>query len=71
MSTHSTTLAWRIPWREDLAGYSSWDRKESDTPVQLNFTVTFSMEENLLTHIYKESGKKKRERERKTKPLKI
>ena len=69
MSTHSTTFAWRIPWREDLAGYSSWDRRESDTPVQLTFTVTFSMEENLLTHIYKESGKKKKER--KTKPLKI
>ena len=30
MATHSTILAWRIPWTEDLAGYSSWSRKELD-----------------------------------------
>ena len=29
MATHSSTLAWRIPWTEDLAGYSPWDRKKS------------------------------------------
>ena len=28
MATHSSILAWRIPW--SLAGYSSWGRKESD-----------------------------------------
>ena len=22
MATHSSTLAWRIPWTEELAGYS-------------------------------------------------
>ena len=22
MATHSSTLAWKIPWTEDLAGYS-------------------------------------------------
>ena len=31
MTTHSSILAWRIPWTEDLAGYSSWGGKESDT----------------------------------------
>ena len=30
MATHSSILAWRIPWTEDLAGYSSWSRKELD-----------------------------------------
>ena len=30
-ATHSSILAWRIPWTEDLAGYSPWDCKESDT----------------------------------------
>ena len=30
MATHSSTLAWRIPWRS-LVGYSPWGRKESDT----------------------------------------
>ena len=30
MATHSSTLAWRIPWIESLAGYSLWGHKESD-----------------------------------------
>ena len=28
MATHSSILAWEIPWTEDLAGYSPWGRKE-------------------------------------------
>ena len=35
MATHSSILAWRIPWTEELAGYSPWGRKESDTTEQL------------------------------------
>ena len=31
MATHSNILAWKIPWTEELAGYSPWGRKESDT----------------------------------------
>ena len=31
MATHSSTLAWKIPWMEELVGYSKWDHKESDT----------------------------------------
>ena len=27
MATHSSILAWRIPWTEELAGYSPWGRK--------------------------------------------
>ena len=30
MATHSSDLAWRIPRTEELAGCSSWARKESD-----------------------------------------
>ena len=30
MATHSSILAWRIPWTEDLAGYSPWSFKELD-----------------------------------------
>ena len=30
MATHSSILAWRIPWRS-LVGYSPWGHKESDT----------------------------------------
>ena len=31
MATHSSILAWRIPWREELVGCSPWDHRESDT----------------------------------------
>ena len=30
MPTHLSISAWEIPWTEELAGYSSWGRKESD-----------------------------------------
>ena len=30
MATHSSILAWRIPWTEELAGYSPWGHKQSD-----------------------------------------
>ena len=30
MAIHCSILAWRIAWTEELAGYSPWDRKESD-----------------------------------------
>ena len=36
MATHSSILAWRIPWMEDLAGYSPWGHKESDKTEQLH-----------------------------------
>ena len=31
MATHSSILAWRIPWTEEPAGCSPWGCKESDT----------------------------------------
>ena len=34
MATHSSTLAWKVPWRS-LVGYSPWGRKESDTTERL------------------------------------
>ena len=36
MATHSSILAWRIPWTEILVGYSPWSRKESDMTEQLS-----------------------------------
>ena len=37
-ATHSSTLALRIPWREELgAGYCPWGRKESGTTERLHF----------------------------------
>ena len=31
MATHSSILAWRIPWTEELTGLSPWGHKELDT----------------------------------------
>ena len=31
MLTHSSILAWKIPWTEEPGGYSPWGPKESDT----------------------------------------
>ena len=44
MATHSSILAWRILWTEELVGYSPWDHKESDitewlTPYTLPITL--------------------------------
>ena len=30
MATHSSTLAWKIPWMEEPGGHSPWGHKESD-----------------------------------------
>ena len=37
MATHSSILAWKIPWMEELVGYSPWGRKESDMTEPLHF----------------------------------
>ena len=39
MATHSSTLAWKIPWtfQRSVVGYSPWGRKESDMTERLHF----------------------------------
>ena len=39
MATHSSILAWIIPWTEEPGGYSPWGRKESDTTEQLTLSL--------------------------------
>ena len=41
MATHSSTLAWKIPWAEEPGrlGYSPWGCKESDTTERLHYTT--------------------------------
>ena len=39
MATHSTILAWRIPWTEELVAYSPRVAKESDTTERLDNKV--------------------------------
>ena len=43
MATHSSTLAWKMPWTEEPGGlYSPWDRKEPDTTERLHFHFSLS-----------------------------
>ena len=41
MATHSSILAWRIPWMEELGGLQSTGRKELDTTERLHFQFHF------------------------------
>ena len=38
IAAHSSILTWRIPWTEDLAGYSPWACKESDMSGKLTLS---------------------------------
>ena len=41
MATHSSVLAWRIPWTErSLVGYSPWGCRESDTTEATEYAPT-------------------------------
>ena len=37
MATHSSILAWKIPWTEKPGVYSPWGRKESDMTERFHF----------------------------------
>ena len=39
MATHSSVLAWRIPWTEGLVGYNPWGCKELDMTEQLTLLL--------------------------------
>ena len=56
MATHSSTLAWRIPYgQRSLVGYSPWGRKESDTTEQLTLHYGKSGRQGRWDHL----GRKK------------
>ena len=42
MATHSSTLAWKIPWTEDHDGLQSMGCKESDMTERLHFHFSLS-----------------------------
>ena len=42
MATHSSTLAWKIPWTEGLVGCSPWGHEELDTTERLHFHFSLS-----------------------------
>ena len=49
MATHSSILAWRIPWTEELGGLQSTGHKELDTTEQLHFTSLQETNTGILT----------------------
>ena len=48
-ATHSSILAWRIPWTKEHAGNSPGRGKESDTTEQLSFSLTSYLFVTFLT----------------------
>ena len=52
MAPHSSTLAWRIPWKEEPGGLQSMGVSKSWTPLS-DFTFTFhfhALEKEMATH---------------------
>ena len=42
MATHSSIIAWRIPWTEEPGGLQSTGCKELDTTERLHYHYTWS-----------------------------
>ena len=42
MATHSSTLAWKIPWTEEPGRLQSWGCEESDMTKRLHFHFSLS-----------------------------
>ena len=40
MATHSSILARRIPWTEEVVSYSLWGHKELDTTERLTLSLS-------------------------------
>ena len=53
MVTHSSILAWRIPWWRSLLGYSPRGRKESDMTGRFHFTSLHFMEVAMILLVTK------------------
>ena len=53
MGTHSSILAWRIPWTEELGGLSSMGlQKESDMMGQLTFIFITILEISIVPQLH-------------------
>ena len=43
MATHSSILAWRIPWTEEPGGYRPWGRRDLDTTETLTHVLHLNL----------------------------
>ena len=51
MATHSSILAWKIPWMEKLGRLQSMGSQESDTTERLHFHFSLSsLEKEMAAH---------------------
>ena len=50
MATHSSILAWRIPWTEELDGLQSTGHKELDTTERLHYMINLMQKLKRETH---------------------
>ena len=48
LATHSSVLAWRIPWTEEPGGYSPRARKESDLTETHSLYQTNNLTQNII-----------------------
>ena len=56
MATHSSILAWRIPWTEELGGLQSMGHKESDTTKRLHFMVLIVDKPKKVNKLWQRQG---------------
>ena len=56
MATHSSIRAWKIPWTEELVGYSPWGPKELDRtePARLRVHARSHTHTHTHTHMAQE-----------------
>ena len=52
MAPHSSTLAWKIPWMEDLACCSPWGHKELDMTDRLNNNIMVKRNDYVYVFLY-------------------
>ena len=50
MATHSSVLAWRVPWTEEPGGLQSMGHKESDTTEHLSSSTFLNGRVSGLPH---------------------
>ena len=48
IATHSSILAWRIPWTEELVGYSLWGHKELGRKHERTYVRTSELKSQII-----------------------